>query len=485
MSWRSRRVKIPARLRTIRSILALWYSAVLVGAFLLFGISVYAYLEYAGHRAIERGLTAKVSWIAHQVSGSLPPKAALDKLDSLPPDLVARLETDLAREAAHYTVLIRSHEGKVFYATGDHATLRVARAPTVPGRTELAWIERAPEETFRVASWSGDNLEIHVAVQDDDVRRVLAHTRDILMLLAPVVLLIGLGGGWMLSGTALRPIGRIIEIADRVTVDNVRERIPERDVDDELGRLIQTLNRTADRLESSIERMKQFSWNVAHELQTPLTILRGEAELSLGRPQTAEQAQELATTFLEEIVRLSGIVDDLMTLAKADAGAVILDLKPVHLAEMIEDLRDDASILADGKGLRVELLQNDSVTVLGDVARLRRLFRSLLSNAVRYTDAGGTLRLRSWRDGGLVRVSIQDTGIGIPPESLGRVFDRFYRADPARSRDSGGSGLGLSLARWIAEAHGGTIAVESQIGRGSTFTVSLPVATGERSAPSA
>lgn len=475
-------MKIPARLRSLRSILALWYSAVLVGAFLLFGLAVYSYLRYAGHRAIERGLTAKVGWIAHQISGSLPAQAMLDKLGGLPPELRARLEADLAREAAHYTVLIRSHDGKVFYAAGNHAVLGAARAPVLKGKTELSSIERTPEETFHVASWSGDSLEIHVAVQDDDVRNVLAHTRDILFLLAPVVLLIGAGGGWLLSGAALRPIGRIIEIADRVTVDNVKERIPERDVDDELGRLIRTLNRTADRLESSIERMKQFSWNVAHELQTPLTILRGEAELSLGRPQTAEEAQELAATFLEETVRLSGIVDDLMTLAQADAGRVILDSKPVRLDEMVEDLRDDATILAGSKNLRVELLQNDSITVLGDAARLRRLFRSLLSNAVRYTDAGGTLRLRSWRDGDVVRVSIQDTGIGIPPESLGQIFDRFYRADPARSRESGGSGLGLSLARWIAQAHGGSIAVKSETGRGSTFTVSLPLANSRPAA---
>jgi len=469
-------VKIPARLRSIRSILALWYSAVLVAAFLVFGIAVYSYLMVAGHRAIERGLTAKVSWIAHQVSGRFPTQAELDKVGGLPPDLRARLEADLAREAAHYTVLIRSHDGKVFYASGNQAAIGNPQAPTVRGKTELAWIEHSPEETFRVASWSGDNLEIHVALQDDDVRRVLAHTRDILLLLAPGVLLIGIGGGWMLSGTALRPIGRIIEIANRVTVDNVKERIPERDVDDELGRLIQTLNRVADRLDSSIDRMKQFSWNVAHELQTPLTILRGEAELSLGRPQTAEESQELAATFLEETVRLSGIVDDLMTLAQADAGRVTLDFQPVRLDEMVEDLREDATILAGGKDLQVELVQNDPATVLGEAARLRRLFRSLISNAVRYTDTGGTIRLRSARDGPVVRVSVQDTGIGIPPESLGQIFDRFYRADPARSRDRGGSGLGLSLARWIAQAHGGSIDVQSQVGRGSTFTVSLPLA---------
>jgi heavy metal sensor kinase len=305
---------------------------------------------------------------------------------------------------------------------------------------------------------------------------VLANTRAIMWILAPLVLLVGAMGGWSLSRSALRPIDEVIAIAERRTAQNMGERMPERDVDDELGRLIRTLNRTADRVTASFEQIKNFSWNVAHELKTPLTILRGEAELALAGPQTPEDAQRLSTTYLEETVRLSGIVDDLLTLAQADAGQAHVDRQPVRVEDLIEDLRDDAAILASEKKLAVELPENASATVLGDAARLRRLFRSLLANAVRYTDSGGTIRIRSRREGGNVRISIEDTGIGIPAESLPLIFDRFYRADPARSRDRGGSGLGLSLARWIAESHGGTITAESTVGRGSTFTVTLPLA---------
>jgi signal transduction histidine kinase len=247
-------------------------------------------------------------------------------------------------------------------------------------------------------------------------------------------------------------------------------------VDDELGRMIRTFNETTERMTAVYRRIEQFAANVAHELRTPLTILRGEAELALAQPRTPEESQRLSQTFLEESVRLSGIVDDLLTLAHADPSRVQVERRPIRMEEFVEELRDDAGILAQDKGLRVDLAENASATIVGDVARLRRLFRSLLANAVRYTDAGGFIGIRSRRDGGTVRVSIEDSGIGIPEESLPRIFDRFYRADPARWRDSGGTGLGLSLARWIAEAHGGSIAVESAVGRGSTFIVTLPLA---------
>ena len=458
---------IPARFRSLRVVLAFWYSAVLVAAYLVFGVTVYQYLRWEGGRAIERGLKAEVTWI----SGRMPAVLA-----DLPQGIRDQIRRHLDEEGDNYAVLIRSPDGKEFYSAGNRAALAAPKRPPVAGATVLASIDRGANGTYRVASLARETFEIHVAVPEEHIRRVLANTRAIMWLLAPVVLLVGALGGWSLSRSALRPIDEVIAIAERRTAQNMGERMPERDVDDELGRLIRTLNRTADRVTASFEQIKNFSWNVAHELKTPLTILRGEAELALSSPQTAEDAQRLSTTYLEETVRLSGIVDDLMTLAQADAGRAHVDRMPVRVEDLIEDLRDDAAILASEKNLAVELPENVSATVLGDAARLRRLFRSLIANAVRYTDSGGTIRIRSRREGGNVRISIEDTGIGIPPESLPLIFDRFYRADPARSRDRGGSGLGLSLARWIAEAHGGTITAESTVGRGSTFTVTLPLA---------
>jgi heavy metal sensor kinase len=468
-------VKIPNRLRSIRSILTLWYSAVLLLGFALFGGAVYTYLDYRGHEALEEGVTSEVDWIANLMSVGLQPGEALDSLMELPPETRRRIENHLALQAENYAIMLKTPDGRLLYSAGDRTATDVMQAPSVSGRTVLASIQRGPDDDLTVASVSHETFELHVAVPEERIRDVLRHTIALMVLMAPVCLLLSVGGGWFLSGVGLRPVGAIIDIANRRTLHNLNERIPERDVDDELGRLIKTLNHTADRMEASVEQVKRFSSDVAHELKTPLTILRGEAELALGGATTPEEAQRLATTFLEESVRLSRIVEDLLTLAQADAGRAHLERKPVRIEELVEDLYDDAVILAAEKKLKIELSENSPATVLGDAARLRRLLRSLISNAVRYTDPGGTIRIHSRPDGVYARISVRDTGIGIPAGSLEKIFDRFYRVDEARSRDRGGSGLGLSLSKWIAESHGGAIAVASEVGMGTTFTVTLPL----------
>jgi heavy metal sensor kinase len=469
-------VKIPVRFRTLRAVLAFWYSGILLLTFLVLCITVYAYLSFEGRRAIQRGLQAQVTWISDRITTLLQPGSAAEPLSHLPEEVRAELQKRLDEEADHYTVLVRSKEGREFYAAGNRAVLDVSRTPALSGRIIMASFDRGAGGIYLVASLSRETVEIHVAVREEGVRRVLSNVRAIMFWMAPFMVLIAGGGGWYLARSALRPIDQVVAIAQRRTARNLYERMPERDVDDELGRLIRTLNQTADRMTAAFQQIKQFSWNVAHELKTPLTILRGEAELALAGPGGSEESQRLSATYLEETVRLSGVVDDLLTLAQADAGRAHLERQAVRLDELVEDLLDDAGILAQEKGLRVDLLENAPATVLGDVARLRRLFRALIANAVKYTDSGGAISMRSRREGGTVQVSIRDSGIGIPEESLPHVFDPFYRADPARSRDTGGSGLGLPLARWVAEAHGGRIEVESAVGRGSTFTVTLPLA---------
>jgi len=468
-------MKIPARFRTLRARLTVWYTGVFLVAFLLCGGTLYFYLRWEGRRAIARGLRAQTTWISNRIATLLQPGAAAEPLSHLPEEVRADLQRHLDAETDHYSVLVRSKEGREFYAVGNQAAVDVTRAPALNGRTVLASIDRGPEGTYHIASLTRESFEIRVAVSDEGVRRVLANTRRILFLMAPVMAAVAAAGGWLLARRALRPIDQIVALAARRNARNLDERMPEPEIDDEVGRLIRTLNDTADRMTTLYRRVAQFSANVAHELKTPLTILRGEAELAVGAAHTPEEAQRLAQTFLEESVRLSGIVDDLLTLAQEDPARVAIERRPVRIEEMVEDLREDAGILAQEKGLRVTVEENAPATVLGDAARLRRLFRSLLANAVKYTDTGGTIGIRSRRDRATVQVSIRDTGIGIAAESLPRVFDRFYRAEPARSRDGSGAGLGLSLARWVAEAHGGSIGVESVVGQGSTFTVTLPL----------
>jgi len=246
-------------------------------------------------------------------------------------------------------------------------------------------------------------------------------------------------------------------------------------VRDEFGKLIHAFNTMTERLEVSFERMRTFTLDVAHEIRTPLTVLSGEAELALYKRCDEKEAQELAATCLEETARIQRIIDDLLTLSQGDLGEIDLESAPVALDELVRDLWEDASILASGKDLTVELGPNPPAVVRADKIRLRQLLRALVSNAVRYTEPGGTIRIGAEVGQRSIQIRIEDTGIGIPPEHLPRIFDRFYRVDASRSREQGGSGLGLAVARSLARAHGGDISVTSRPGEGSTFLVHLPL----------
>jgi heavy metal sensor kinase len=466
------------RFRSVRAVLTFWYSSVLLFAFVIFGVSAYFYIRHAQSEALERGLTAEVEWVALRVAQGSPGRGPIDPLRDLPPEIRDSLGDHFDRTAQNYSVVLTRPDGSLLFLDGDVTIQKHVRSPAIRGRTVHASIERGPDDTMRVASLAHESFTLHVAISEDQIIRPGRHLMTILFLLAPVALLVAVTGGWAVADLVLRPLDRITAAARRINAESLRERLPERTVDDELGRLIRTLNDGAARLEASFDQMRQFSSNVAHELKTPLTILRGEAELALSRSMNVEQGQQLAATFLEESVRISNIVDDLLTLSRADDGQMSLAKDPVNLAPMIEDLSEETQILAGDSDLTVEMGVNDPVTVTGDAVQLRRLFRSLVTNAVRYTNPGGTIRLQSRREGARVQIAVEDTGIGIPAAALQKIFDRFYRVDRARSRASGGSGLGLSLAKWIAEAHRGRITVTSEVGRGSRFVVTLPVSDG-------
>ncbi|HTY59209.1 MAG TPA: ATP-binding protein, partial [Bacteroidota bacterium] len=271
----------------------------------------------------------------------------------------------------------------------------------------------------------------------------------------------------------------ISERARNITATSLSGRIVARTAHDELGELIETINGMIGRLERSFQNIRDFSLSVAHELKTPLTILKGESELALSKPLSPAESEQLASTYLQETSRLSRIVDDLLTLARVESGQMSLSRERVQLDRLLSDIHEDALILASGKQISVTMERNDAAQIIGDPARIRQLLRGLLSNAVRYTDPGGRIIIRSERGEHDVAISIEDTGIGIPAESLGRIFDRFYRVDEARSRAHGGSGLGLAIAKWIAEAHRGFIEVRSTPGKGSCFTFHVPVSTSE------
>ncbi len=468
-------MKILQKTRSVRSILTLWYALVLVAAFALFGYGVFVYLKQLQEDELERNLTEEVDWISSILDLEKSRFAGGGAIERLSVDVERRISEHFMVNPRNYIIFLTAGSGTVLFQSPGSGVPFSTEVPE--DRTVLSSVRVGDNGVIRVASRRVEPFTIQVAYTEEVTQNVLQHLLSIFLFLAPVVLFLGVAGGWLLSGIALRPISQISRTANRITAQNLNQQIPVRPVNDELGELITTINGMIRRLQASFDRMREFSLSVAHELKTPLTILKGESELALTKPITPAEAQRLAATYLEETVRMSRIVEDLLTLARADAGQILLEKGPVPMDALVRDLFEDAQILGATKRLRIELVKNDPALVNGDPVRLRQLFRAILSNAVQYTDAGGDVRITSTVSGPALRVEIEDTGIGIPAESIDRIFDRFYRVDEARSRVRGGSGLGLAIAKWIAEAHNGSIAVRSTPGKGSCFTVSIPLAS--------
>lgn len=476
-------MQILRKLRSIRVVLTLWYSVILLAAMVLFGSAVYLYLRRAQETALQQDLREEVDWIARLVDVDRKRIASKAQLEALSFDVEKRITEHFIVNPRNYIVMLSSSRGTMLYESGNRGDNNLLDKGIPAGPMVLLTLKDERGETMRVAALRDDPFVIEVAYSQGIVEDVLKHLLSIFAVLTPVVLLIAVGGGWLMAGIVLRPIREISDRARSITATSLSGRITTRSTNDELGELVETINGMIARLEKSFRNIRDFSLSIAHELKTPLTILKGESELALSGQLSAEETQQLASTYLEETSRLTRIVDDLLTLARVEAGQMTVSKEPVRLDRLLNDIHEDALILAVKKEITVSMERNDEVWVLGDPIRLRQLFRALVSNAVRYTDPEGRIALRSERGSNDVAISVEDTGIGIPAESMDRIFDRFYTVDEARSRAHGGSGLGLAIAKWIVDAHGGSIDVRSTPGRGSCFTVRLPLAHGDHGEP--
>jgi two-component system, OmpR family, sensor kinase len=251
--------------------------------------------------------------------------------------------------------------------------------------------------------------------------------------------------------------------------------VPTPVLEEEFKSKVTGIRQSVDKMREAYDQIQHFSVNASHELRTPLTILRGEVELALRNPKSAEEYESLLGSLLEEIIRLSRTVDDLLLMARSQVGHVTVDAQPVDLRALVEELADEAEIVAAQADVRFVMDGAVDAMVRGDALRLRRMLLNLIDNAVKYNHAGGEVRLALGREGANAVLTISDTGIGIPADALERVFDRFYRVDREHVRGRSGTGLGLSIVRWIVDSHGGTIYLRSAENEGSTFTIRLPL----------
>jgi len=292
-----------------------------------------------------------------------------------------------------------------------------------------------------------------------------------------LVLLLASAGGYFLARKSLSPIASMNSQTQRISAENLSARLDVTNSRDELGRLATTINDLLARLEHSFKEQQRFIADASHELRTPLAVLRGEAEVALDKSRSVEEYQQSLSLIQDEAERLSRIVEDLFILARQPINThAALNKERVSLNDAVRDCARAAQVLAFRKGLRLKLQgESPSIALNGDEELIKRMILNLLDNAVKYTPEGGEISLALTQQNGNAEIVVHDTGIGIPPAAQPRVFDRFYRVDKARARAMGGAGLGLSIAQWIAEVHGGEISVTSAPGQGSTFTVLLPV----------
>jgi heavy metal sensor kinase len=315
---------------------------------------------------------------------------------------------------------------------------------------------------------------LEVGQSEEDVSDTLTSLLYVMMLAYPLALLAASFDGVFLAGQALSPIDNITRTARQISADDLHQRLNLSLPDDEVGRLARTFDEMIARLDDAFQRQRRFTADASHELRTPLTIIKGQIEVALQRDREPEAYRQVLQGINVEVDRLIRLTSSLLTLTRADTGQILLRFEDVAVAEVVTGAFEQIRPTASEKGLECQLDPGPPVMIRGDQDLLLQLMLNLSDNAIRYTPSGGQVAL-GWRvNKDQVQLWVQDTGIGISQEHLPYLFDRFYRVDKARSRAEGGVGLGLAISHWIAEAHQGSIHVESAPGKGSTFTVLLP-----------
>ena len=341
---------------------------------------------------------------------------------------------------------------------------------------------RMGHEHFRfmseIIAVSGRAYVVRVGHPIDEEIETLDAFRGYLLWFAPVLLLGASGIGYWLSHKALAPVDALARNARTISGHNLSSRLEPLHTGDELQRLSDTLNEMLGRIEAAFRRITEFTADASHELRTPIALIHAEAELALRRSRDEAEYRETLRNILLEAERTAKLLEKLLDLARADSGGEALD---IHRIDLLVTLRESASKWRQVASLRnlqfEENLEVQRLPVMGDENALRRLIDILLDNALKYSASPGTITLSAEEKDGHITVSVEDTGVGIAPEDQAKIFERFYRVDKARSRELGGAGLGLAIAEWIVEHHNGSIAVKSEIGRGSVFRVEIPAAS--------
>ena len=453
---------------SIRLRLTAWYIAILLASLSIFGVAAFVAMRKGIEKSVDENLEGQAGGIEEVMGSVLKEEPA-----RLPDELREHQEL---REQADF-LQVCDQNGRWIYRSRlmEHYDVPVPAKASYSAYNVLS-ADLPLRVLVREMHADGQTYRIQVAAPMDDFYDAIDQFKLMVLLLSPLVLVLASAGGYWLSRRALAPVDQITREAQDINSNNLAKRLDIPRSGDELQRLSETLNSMLGRLETSFNRITQFTADASHELRTPLALMRTTTEVSLRTSQTVADYREAQEEILAELEKTSSLVEKLMLLARADAGVETLQRVPVNVAECLRDTCKDGLVLAQAKQVKFSAdIDGQDLLVTGDSHALRRLFLILIDNAVKYTAPGGSVALRLRRSNGSAIAEFRDTGIGVSAEDLPHIFDRFYRADKARSREFGGVGLGLSIARWVAEAHGGSIEVQSTPAAGSVFRVRLPL----------
>jgi len=494
--------------KSIRFRLAITYATILILSFIIFGMISYLSISSILLDNLDSSLSTEINWIKNNITPiekkkrvkqrktfiftpQKPTKVKSKKLKKIDStklaivDTVETIEPDETWNKIYEHLLWNSKNNFIFITDlNDEEIYRSANLKNdtlyFAGNIEtdkinFLWSSNLRSKSMRLAATKTDKMKILVGYPFEEISDILNELFSVLILIIPISFVISIVTGWFLARKSLQPVDQITRTAREISSLNLSKRIPPNEIDDEIGRLITTFNEMIDRLQKSFEQTKQFSVSASHELRTPLTILRGEIEVALKSNKTPEEYVNTLKSLLDEVVRMSSIIDSLFNLTKSDAGQTDVHFEIINLDTLVMELYEDSEHLAKNKNISILLNKMDEVKIRGDKVKLRQLFLNLIDNAIKYNNEFGKVEISLYKENKTAIFVITDTGIGIPKESINKIFERFYRVDKARSRELGGSGLGLAIAKWIVDLHKGTIEVNSELGKGSTFIIKFPI----------
>jgi heavy metal sensor kinase len=464
------------KLASLRIRVISWYVGMLALALFAFGIAVFLSIGGYLQKSLESSLIAQADGIAGNLLSQAGSKGALwlsdEVVESYAPEISGRF------------IRITTLAGKVLYQSGDTREPLITAdriTPLPPSLKNPGFREESPNGPPAVLIYAlpyrapdGSSYLVEVGASRGPIYHTLRGLAITLLLVTPVILIGAAVSGYLLMKQPLKPIAALTDQAERIGAENFSERLPVIRSGDELERLSLSLNRMLSRLEDAIAHIHRFSGDVSHELRTPLTVMHGELEHVAQIEGLQPEVIDAVWTALEEVERLSRIVNSLLVISRLDYGDAGMEKTCVNLGALARDTAEQMQALAEDKSISIAC-RLESVEVLGDETRLRQVVVNLLDNAIKYTRDGGHIEFLAGRRGNRAWLQVSDDGIGIPADALPHVFERFYRADKARSRASGGAGLGLSIVKAICSAHSGEISVVSTEGRGTTFTVEFPL----------